>query len=88
MRLYPKEVTNRVEGVDYERIMLEPGDGVVTKASLLARDVLDPSVERHKYSYFPVDYPFFLCERHNKLTGNINFQDNLLHTLLSVDVAQ
>jgi len=66
-------------------LMLEPGDGVVTKASLLARDTLDPTIERHRYSFFPVRYSFFLCEAHNRLTSNINFQDNLLHALLSVD---
>ena len=25
----------------------------------------------------------FLCERHDRLTGNINFQDNLLNVLLT-----
>ena len=65
--------------------MLEPGDGTVTKASLLARESLDPTVPRHEYSHFPLDYAFFLCERHDRLTGNPSFQDNLLHALLSVD---
>ena len=65
--------------------MLEPGDGTVTKASLLARDVLDPTVSRHKYLHFAPGKTFFFCEDHETLTGNITFQDNLLHTLLSVD---
>ena len=65
--------------------MLEPGDGTVTKASLLARTDLDPTIARHKYSYFPLKYSMFLCEKHSRLTGNINFQDNLMHTLLSAD---
>ena len=85
IRLYPKDVVNRVEGVDYDSLMLEPGDGSVTKASLLGRNVLDPSVKRHKYSFFPLDYSMILCEKHNSLTGNINFQDNLLNALLSRD---
>ena len=72
-------------GVDYDRLMLEPGDGTVTKASLLARDVLDPSRQRHAYSHFPHDYAFFLCVAHDQLTGNTSFQDNLLHALLSID---
>lgn len=84
-RLWPDEISSPLPHVDYDRLMLEPGDGVVTKASLLARNVLDPAVPRHKYSYFPLDYSFFLCERHDKLTGNISFQDNLLHALLSRD---
>ncbi len=85
VRLWPKNVTVRVPGVDYDELMLEPGDGTVTKASLLARNSLDPTVPRHEYSFFPLDYAFFLCERHDQLTGNINFQDNLLQALLSHD---
>lgn len=85
VRLYPKEIRNPRSGVNYERIMLEPGDGVVTKASLMARQTFDPTVTRHQYSFFPMDYPIFLCETHSHLTGNIHFQNNLLHALLSVD---
>ncbi|WP_223789061.1 lipase/acyltransferase domain-containing protein [Marinicella meishanensis] len=83
IRLTPKQIEEPVPGVDYDRLMLEPGDGTVTKASLLARDVLDPTVPRHKYSFFPIDYPYFLCEPHSTLTSNINFQDNLLNILLT-----
>lgn len=85
LRLWPRDVRNPVPGVDYDRLMLEPGDGSVTKASLLARDSLDPTRPRHRYSHFPLDYAFFLCEAHDRLTGNPSFQDNLLHALLSVD---
>jgi len=85
LRLTPGEIANPLPGVDYDRLMLEPGDGTVTKASLLARQTTDPTVARHKYSFFPIDYPIFLCEKHGQLTGNIDFQNNLLHALLSVD---
>lgn len=85
LRLWPQEVKHRVPGVDYQALMLEPGDGTVTKASLLARESLDPTVPRHEWSHFPLSYAFFLCERHDRLTGNPTFQDNLLQALLSVD---
>lgn len=85
LRLWPDDIRHPLPGVDYGRLMLEPGDGSVTKASLLARESLDPTVPRHEYSYFPLDYSFFLCESHDRLTGNASFQDNLLHALLSVD---
>ncbi|MEK6806754.1 MAG: hypothetical protein AABY95_08915 [Pseudomonadota bacterium] len=85
VRLYPKDVRHRVSGVNYEHLMLEPGDGLVTKASLLARENLNPSQPRHRDVDFPVAGAFFLCERHERLTGNISFQDNLLHALLSRD---
>jgi pimeloyl-ACP methyl ester carboxylesterase len=86
VRLFPGEIKNPLPDIDYETLMLEPGDGVVTKASLLARQTFDPTVARHKYSFFPLDYAMFLCESHASLTGNIDFQNNLLHALLSVDL--
>ncbi len=85
VRLLPKDVKRPRAGVDYRRLMLEPGDGTVTKASLMARRNLDPSLARHRYIDFPLDYPLFLCERHDQMTGNVTFQDNLLHALLSPD---
>ena len=85
LRFAPGEIADPLPGVDYDRLMFEPGDGRVTKASLLARQTVDPTIARHEYSFFQVDYPVFLCERHTRLTGNIDFQNNLLHALLSVD---
>jgi pimeloyl-ACP methyl ester carboxylesterase len=82
-RLFPQQVTNKVPGVDYSRLMLEPGDGSVTKPSLLARESLNPLAPRNEALFFPLAYAFFLCESHDRLTGNINFQDNLLNVLLS-----
>ena len=85
IRMYPDEITQATAGVDYDALLLEPGDGSVTKASLLGRNVLDPSIKRHEYIFLPVKQSFFLCVSHNSLTGNLNFQDNLLNTLLSRD---
>lgn len=85
VRLWPRDIRHPLPGVDYDRLMLEPGDQRVTKASLLARDTLDPAVPRHPYSFFPVAGSIFLCAGHDRLTTNINFQDNLLHFLLSTD---
>jgi hypothetical protein len=82
-RLSPKEIQHRVAGVAYEELMLEPGDGRVTKPSLLARETLDPSAEQNEDSFMPIAYWFFLCENHAQLTNNINFQDNLLNVLLT-----
>ena len=85
VRLHPNEVTLRMPGVDYEKLMLEPGDGRVTKPSLFAREALDPTVPRHRYSFFPMDHSILLCESHDSLTGNISFQNNLLNILLTRD---
>jgi pimeloyl-ACP methyl ester carboxylesterase len=82
-RLFPEDVQHKLPGVDYSRLMLEPGDGEVTKPSLLAREALNPVAPRNDALFFPLAYAFFLCESHERLTGNINFQDNLLNVLLS-----
>jgi pimeloyl-ACP methyl ester carboxylesterase len=87
LRLLPRAVKNRVDGVDYTKLMLEPGDGRVTKHSLFAREALDPSVPRHKYSFFPLDHSILLCESHDRLTGNVSFQNNLLNILLTREQA-
>jgi len=88
VRMFPKEITQPVSGVDYDALLLEPGDGSVTKASLLGRNTLDPSVKKSEYIDVPIDQSFFLCESHNSLTGNLNFQDNLLNNLLTRDATE
>ena len=85
VRLWPDQIRHPVTDVDYHRLMLEPGDGVVTKASLLTRMSIDPTRPRHRYTNFPLDYAFLLCERHDRLAANTSFQDNLLDALLKAD---
>lgn len=85
LRYSPSQIRYPQKSVNYDRLMLEPGDGRVTKASLLARQTHDPTVQRHKWSFIDIEYSFFLCEKHSRLTGNASFQDNLLHTILSID---
>lgn len=87
VRFYPGEVRSRSGGRSSDELMIEPGDGTVTKASLLGRHELDPRIPRHRYANVELDYPVFLCEEHSQLTGNPSFQDNLLHYLLSADGA-
>jgi hypothetical protein len=83
VRLYPRDIRNKVPGVPYDQLMLEPGDGRVTKPSLLSRETLDPMVPQSEDSFLPIAYWFFLCEHHDQLTNNVNFQDNLLNVLLT-----
>jgi len=82
IRLHPENITHHIRGVNYRKLMLEPGDGRVTKPSLLARNSLDPSAPGSNQDVFPLAYSLFLCETHAELTGNISFQDNLLNILL------
>lgn len=80
IRLRPEEVRRRVPGVDYEALMLEPGDGRVTKASLLARDSLAPDAAQP--GFFPIAYAVFICRGHADLPSDMTFRDNLLNLLL------
>lgn len=72
---------------DYQRLMHEPGDLVVTRSSLLGRRTLDVGAPRGPEESLRIAHALFFCEQHQKLVGNASFQDNLLHALLSVDVA-
>jgi len=75
------DIENPIKGIDYDSLMFEPGDGSVTKASLLARDSLD--LTERKQGDFRIDYEFFICEEHSLLAENITFRDNLLNILLN-----
>jgi pimeloyl-ACP methyl ester carboxylesterase len=79
------DIAGPVPGVDYEALMFEPGDAVVTRASLLGRRTLNVAAPRAEIESLRVAHSLFLCERHQQLTGNPSFQDNLLNALLSVD---
>lgn len=85
LRYSPHEIRRPNAAVNYDRLMMEPGDGRVTKASLLARQTYDPTVQRHEWSFIDIEYAFFLCSKHTRLTSNPIFQDNLLHAILSID---
>jgi hypothetical protein len=83
IRFKPSEVSGGMGRRALESLMFDPGDGTVTKPSLLARDALNPLTPRHAYSYFPLGYAFLLCEDHSTLTGNPHFQNNFLDVLLT-----
>jgi len=88
IRIRPADIVKPQANIDYQKLMLEPGDGIVTKPSLLARSSLESSPVSTTEGAFPLAYTMFLCERHSKLTGNISFQDNLLNVLLIQQVIE
>ena len=67
-----------------DRLLFEPGDGLVTRASQVARDrPLAPRAAGGRPApLFPLAQSFFLCEGHGQLTANAYFQNNLLNFLL------
>lgn len=68
-------------GVNYHQLIHDPGDTVVTRASLLGNCGPDSRLAREAVEQLPISHSVFLCEKHQSLTGNPSFQDNLLHTL-------
>jgi pimeloyl-ACP methyl ester carboxylesterase len=69
--------------LDYARLMLEPGDGLVTRSSQVARRPLDVAPDDDRFHPLPAVQTFFLCESHGRLTHNSYFQNNLLYFLLA-----
>lgn len=84
-RLIPEQILTPVPGVNYDKLMYEPGDGSVTKSSLLGEHPLDLSNPRNEHADVEFDKSYFVCEQHDKLTGNVHFLEQLLTYLLSPD---
>jgi hypothetical protein len=79
------DIAMPLPGVDYAALMHEPGDTVVTRASLLGRRnalVAGPPTAAESLRAGPA---VFFCERHQQLTGNPVLQDNLLHALFRAE---
>lgn len=77
-------VRRPLANIDYQALIHDPGDSVVTRESLLGHC---EQPLRRGFSTLPrlrITHSVFLCEQHQFLTGNATFQNNLLHTLLNV----
>ena len=68
-----KDVVNKVPGIDYDYLMMAPGDGLVSR----------DSQDANQYNFLPLHQNFFLCERHEFLVNNPYFQNNLLYFLMA-----
>lgn len=75
IRLQPEEINSPLSGINYEDLLMKPGDGSVTKDSLLG------TVSNQ--GFLPLDFSYFICEKHETLPSNIHLEDNLLHILLN-----
>ncbi len=78
-----KQLPSVDAGPDYDTLLFEPGDGLVTRASQVGRATLSSGLEREPFNFFPIAQTFFLCERHGQLTVNPYFQNNLLYFLFA-----
>ena len=84
-RLTPEQILHPVPGIDYDKLMYEPGDGRITKSSLFGPQEMNATTRRNTYASREFGHTFFFCGLHDVLTGNVQFIDNLLHYLLSAD---
>jgi hypothetical protein len=74
----------KVESGQLKNIMLMPGDGSVTRRSLLAETLAEDKRQSTLFdSALPLTSAFFICEDHDKLTGNLTVQNNFLTALVS-----
>lgn len=80
-----ESIVDPVAGIDYQDLIHDPGDSVVTRNSLLGRSETELLPGFSPLPPMPASHSVFLCERHQFLTGNRTFQNNLLHTLLTAD---
>ncbi|MFN2482063.1 MAG: hypothetical protein ABR554_11445 [Pyrinomonadaceae bacterium] len=67
---------------EVERAMYEPGDGRVTRRSLLGEAHVPPRRSPLFNSPFPLTYAVFACDLHSDLQTNKTIQDNALTLLL------
>lgn len=67
-----------------KQVMLRPGDGQVTRSSLLAESLAENRRKSNLFdSALPLTYAMFICERHDNITSNLTVQNNFLTALIS-----
>ena len=79
----PEAIARPLADVDYDQLMYDPGDSVVTRASLLGRCEQSAYSRCDDIRRMNLAHSIFICEMHQTLTSNIYFQNNILHNLLS-----
>jgi hypothetical protein len=82
-REHADAVSRPISSIDYQDLIHDPGDSVVTRESLLG---FNQQRLREGFPSLPrlrIAHSVFLCEQHQFLTGNATFQNNVLHTLLN-----
>jgi len=80
VRRNPADVRHSIKGVDLWPLYYGPGDGDVTKSSLLAEVPANALCAPH--TDLPYAVSGFICEDHRDLVKNWTFRDNLLNFLL------
>lgn len=86
-RLRPEQILRPTPGVDYETLMFGPGDGSVTRSSLVSRQDLSREVPSYEQEGLEPQQELFVCAQHDALTSNEVLLDALIRHLLEPDPA-
>jgi hypothetical protein len=81
LRSTPGDVRWPQRGVPYPRLMLEPGDGIVTAASARARPRMPPPGAPRTPAVISPRWERLVCASHNQLVVNVETQRALLLAL-------
>ena len=84
-RLTPEQIRHPVHGIDYEKLMYEPGDGKVTQSSVLGRQLMSTTAPKREIGDIEIAEANFDCRQHDTLTSDVGFLDRILDYLLRVD---
>ncbi len=86
-RLRPEQILAPAPGVDYESLMFEPGDGSVTRSSLVSRQDLTREVPKYEQQGLEPQQELFVCAQHDALTSDDRLLDALIEYLLEAEPA-
>ena len=84
-RRLPEQIRNPVPGVDYEKLMFEPGDSLITASSVRGLQEQAPPALPHELAGTELENTFFVCTLHEQLSSNKQLLDHLLRFLLDPD---
>ena len=79
----PEMIADPSYDIDYHDLMYDPGDSVVVRSSLLGHFNNVSGTVVSTAAPMNISHSVFLCEKHQFLTGNPTFQNNLLYTLFN-----
>ncbi len=82
-RLRPEQILLPTPGIDYEALMFAPGDGSVTRSSLVSHQDLSREVPKQEQEGLEPQRELFVCAHHDALTSNFELLDALIEYLLA-----
>jgi pimeloyl-ACP methyl ester carboxylesterase len=75
----PDDIAEPIGGIDYRRLMLAPGDGRVTRSSLLGR--VSAARQINRQASLPITNLLFVCVPHAEMSSNFEVLHNVIDLL-------